>query len=810
MAHDVGLVTVAVAICAIGSFVTARLLQRVFLSAGKVAFAWAMIGAVAAGCTMWSTHFVAMLAYEPGVVATYDAPLTMLSLLLGVVGSVVAFAIATLRGPAAVIAAGAAFGSSVALMHYSGMAAVKTSAEVRYAVPFVALSVAVGLALSVLAFRLIAASGQRRTIAPGAVGLALSVIGLHVVGMSAITIHGGEATDGGVIGDAMRTIIAFKVAGVCLLVTGIGAATYVIDGEMRARAASRLSHLMQSAVDGMAVARGDQIVDVNGAFERMTALPRDTLLGASIAGFVGLPEPEGLQEGVLLTTTLVGKDGTKLPVELVVRTERAVPSEAPLTVYALRDISQRLAQERKILTLLRDPLTGLFNRASFQEQAARIHPPGTSSPLCLIAIDLDKFKDANDKHGHAAGDEVMRVVGKRLRTVLHEETVCARMGGDEFAVVASIATRDDAVRLAEMLQRTISETIPFGGLTLQCEASVGVALCPDDGSDLDELWTLADRAMYRAKGVERAMYRARGAERAKVCYYDASIDDGGRAHRTLIGELRHAIEHGGLELSYEPQHCVATGEPFGYEVRPRWSHPTRGLLDPGEFIPLAQETGLIVQLGAFVLRTALREASRWPNEAPVLVKASAAELADRSFVDTVEAAIHAARIDPSRVCIAVGESWLIADPDRARHVLTRLKAVGVALAIDDFGAAYANLSAFEPVAFDRLKITASLGEGIEFSRQSVGTLGAALSLAAALGVPVIAEGTDPPVPAERTHPDASPPEQDGEGPTVLEAPHSPARFDAAHKISPMRRVPGASHRSDIVGPAAQRPRALRS
>ncbi len=568
--HDLTLVGLAALICSLGALVSTHLLGKTMTIRSNARFAWGFIGAIAGGSTIWCTHFVAMLAYQPGIPITYEFGPTFASLMVGIVGCGISFAVVGENIRHAAKIGGAIFGLSVSAMHYTGMMAFATHAIFTWEVPYLIASVILAISISICAFESIRLWSGTKALIGGTGFLVLAIVMLHFTGMTAIAINPYAYFPADYTDDAARSMIAVAVAGVALLVLGTGAVSYFLDGQARSYAAIRLRHLAESAVDGMVVVRDETVVEANTEFLRMTGAASRDVVGKHVSKF--LREHDSHPRNKLVRAEVRTLEGALIQVELTIRTETVTDDDHPLTIYALRDISQRLEHEKRISFLAQfDSLTGLRNRTSFLEQTANILDWNRGrAQYAVMAIDLNRFKEVNDTHGHAAGDRVLSETGDRLKTLLNGSQMAARIGGDEFVIFSEIQNREDAVQFAERLEEMFSREIDHEGIALQCGASIGVALAPADGNDITTLLNNADLAMYRAKS----------SETAHICLYDKSMDDTVRAHRRMIEELRHAIENDELELHYQVQMNVTHEEIAGYEALVRWNHPERGLIPP--------------------------------------------------------------------------------------------------------------------------------------------------------------------------------------------------------------------------------------
>jgi diguanylate cyclase (GGDEF)-like protein/PAS domain S-box-containing protein len=403
------------------------------------------------------------------------------------------------------------------------------------------------------------------------------------------------------------------------------------------------------------------------------------------------------------------------------------------------DISARKGVERQLdYQAHHDPLTGLPNRTLFLRHLDDLIAAGGGDEVAVLFVDLDNFKLINDSLGHGAGDRLLVVVAERMRRVLRPEDVIARFGGDEFAVTLGRAGGETAARrVADRLAAALRAPVELDGRQRFVTASFGVRSVPATVAKPEELLRDADAAMYRAKELGKA--------RCEV--FDASMRERAVERLDLEGGLRHALERDELRVLYQPQVDLRSGRIVGVEALLRWHHPERGLIVPPVFIPIAEQTGLIVPIGAWVLETACRQAAAWMRECgrelSVAVNVSPRQLATTEFAQVVQGALETTRLDPGLLCLEITESAVMADPAAATAVLERLKALGVRLAIDDFGVGYsslAQLKALLPV--DTIKIDKSFVDGVTADGEDRAIVDAVLRLADGLGLAAVAEGVE--------------------------------------------------------------------
>lgn len=403
-------------------------------------------------------------------------------------------------------------------------------------------------------------------------------------------------------------------------------------------------------------------------------------------------------------------------------------------------IERKRGDERIYFMAHHDDLTGLPNRAFLKERMAKtLFQAGRNNRKVTVAyIDLDNFKDINDSRGHAAGDEVLKELAARMANCVRASDMVVRLGGDEFLVVLVHQSSHDAgiLRRLRELQKAITRPVSLDGEELLVTSSIGVAAFPSGGSTPEELLANADQAMYRAKELGRNTLQYHSGDGENAVDIPLSEEE----------ELRQAIVGDQLRLHYQLQVEVASGRTAGLEALVRWQHPQRGLIPPGNFIPLAEETGLIIQLGLWVLNEACRQARDWQdqglNPVTVAVNVSAKQFADPDFACHVHEALERHRLDPRWLELELTESTVMQDVDKALGIMARLHRLGVRLSIDDFGSGYSSLAALKTFPFDRLKMDRSLVEALPADKTAVAIASAVISLAKTLKLTVVAEGVE--------------------------------------------------------------------
>lgn len=396
------------------------------------------------------------------------------------------------------------------------------------------------------------------------------------------------------------------------------------------------------------------------------------------------------------------------------------------------DVTEVRKAEAEVLQLAHfDALTGLLNRASFVDRLHRLVAAGT--PVALLSIDLDRFKVVNDQFGHLLGDEVLAQVGERLRAVMSPSDLVARTGGDEFAlIVIGKQPRERGQRMAEAIVATLSQPFYSTRGTAYLGASIGIALAPDDAGTTDELRQCVDLALYRAKD----------AGRGTVCCFSPEMDAQARDRQSIEGDLRAAVAANEIGVLYQPILSVETGQLGSVEALARWTHPVRGPIPPDTFISLAEECGLIVQLGEQLLHRACTDALSWPDHVRVAVNLSPIQFQTESLCETVRRILAETGLPAHRLQLEVTEGLVIRDVERTFLELERLRSIGIQILMDDFGVGYSSLSYFERFSFDKVKIDKSFVDGIASSKTSKAVVRAVTGLGQELGIDVVAEGVE--------------------------------------------------------------------
>jgi diguanylate cyclase (GGDEF)-like protein/PAS domain S-box-containing protein len=416
--------------------------------------------------------------------------------------------------------------------------------------------------------------------------------------------------------------------------------------------------------------------------------------------------------------------------------------EPRYVLNVVEDVTDKRAADAKIAHLAHyDALTDLPNRVLFRERIEdELTKAAVGHQFVLFYIDIDEFKGINDSLGHHVGDELLKTVANRIKGCLKDSDMIARLGGDEFAVVqTAIGSADEAADLVRRIHAAIRQPYLCLGHQLSTDASIGIAIAPQDGDDHDQLIKNADLAMYAAKSGGRRTHR----------FFEPTMDASAKARLTMEQDLRQALADDGFEVHYQPVVDLGSNEISGCEALLRWRHPERGMVSPAEFIPIAEDTGLINEIGDFVLRTACAEAATWPEHVRLAVNVSPVQLKNQTLALRIAGALAASGLKPGRLEIEITEAVLIRDDEAALAILHQLRDIGVRIALDDFGTGFSSLSYLKRFPFDKIKIDRCFVSDICEVDASSSIVEAVVDIAAALNMTTTAEGVETEVQRER-------------------------------------------------------------
>ncbi len=746
--HDLRLVALSAVICVLGCFTTTTMLAHVQLAKKQFATRWLVMASVLFGSSVWSLHFVAMLAFLPGRAIGYDAVATAVSIAVAIFGALGALLLLWTgrRTPVKVLASGILLGSGIAGMHYVGVGGMRFSGFMLFDPTDVVASVVASLFFATVA---LARAGSLLNIwrrLEVASWLSIAICSLHFTGMAALTMVPGASTDqqGLWLGSEG---LAYIVGSVSLIIIAVSLTAALLDQHLLQRELlelNRMRLLSNLSREVLIIQRDSIVLEINSAGERLFGMSAATVVGRNLLELFA----EDSVPALIRRSTC--KLGDIKPEEMVVRTSTGAKVAVelscqaieflgkPARAVALRDLTDQKRDEARIRHLARhDALTNLPNRYQLEEKLTHALDVASEAGtgVAILYLDLDRFKAVNDLHGHAAGDDLLMQVSKRMLAEITASDTLARIGGDEFVMVlTSVTSPEKVAALSDRLIATMKRHFTIEDQKVEIGASIGVALYPGDGGNPEALLRAADTALYRVKD------EGRGAVR----FYEASMQEQLQAKRFLERELSHACERSEFLLAYQPIVSARSGDVETFEALIRWAHPERGMVPPLDFIPLAEQTGLIAPVGNWVIETACMEATTWPEPWRVSVNVSPTQFLQSDVPVVVAAALRKSGLDPRRLVIEITEGVFIDNTAHAVDVLQRLRSLGVRLALDDFGTGYSSLSYLQLFRFDEFKIDRSFvnrigsGNGDEAST-IVRTI---INLGHNLGLNVTVEGVE--------------------------------------------------------------------
>ncbi len=711
------------------------------------------------GTGIWSMHFVGMLAMELPVDVRYDYRLVGLSVVVAILTSGVALFVVgrDSLGAGWLVAGGIMLGIGIAGMHYMGMSAMRLNAHIRYDPLLLAASLLIAVAVSIAAlwmtYRQRHAGSRVKTTAAGLL-MGAANAGMHYSSMAATSFATDAHT---LIGTAHQTAspaLGFTIGIATLLVLVLSLVCAYIDRVWMAQHRQqlerdkRIESLIRHSQDGVfSFTLTGRLLDANQAAERMTGFSREELLSMPPADLIceefRHTTRVHFEEAVAgqsrnFDSAWTHRDGSRI--EINNTNVPVVVEGAVVGVYTIvRDITDRKRSERRMKHMAHhDDVTGLPNRRLFERQVAKMlsGPTGDVQPLAVLFLDVDRFKFVNDSQGHDIGDLLLRAVATRLRNAVGDAGIVARLGGDEFCILLSSGVARESVEaMAMRINREIDIPFSLRGRDIHITASIGIACYPEDGDSCIALMKHADTAMYSAKENGKNTYR----------FYQQTMNEVLTERVQLENELRKALERDEFYLVYQPQVDIASGRIVGVEALIRWHHGKKGLISPAEFIPLAEETGMIVPIGEWVLRTACSQAKRWHQDGlgslRMSVNLSSRQFLSQDLADSIRRIIRETAFDPGCLELEITESMTL-DVGRAIATLHQLKELGVSISIDDFGTGYSSLSYLKTFPVDRLKIDQSFIRQMLSDTNDRSIVATIISLAHNLNLQVVAEGVE--------------------------------------------------------------------
>jgi diguanylate cyclase (GGDEF)-like protein len=736
--HSYGFVITALVICVVAGWLVAKLLRNIAEAKHGQRWRWLVGTAVVGGLGVWTTHFIAMLGYRPDMMLGYEGGTTALSAIVAVVVVGVPLAITPLFATWRLRAGlGALAGAGIGAMHYTGMVAIEGCLQIYS--PLLS-----GLAISIGACCLALACGLPRQLATSPMVCSLftlAVGGTHFIAIAGTSVE--RITGQGSLSHENVTLSVFTAVGAAVLF--IGAFMTILTAQRFEAQERAHSAVLTTALNNMS----------NG----LIFLDADRRLGLFNKRFLELCklDPRGLRPGMdrqeLLETLghangwdaerrrMIGEridhwsamaDGeisehATVDGRLLEVTCRCI--EAGGSVLTIDDVTQeREAQQRIAELAFCDPLTKLANRRALQARMERDFYP--KQRFKLLLIDLDRFKPVNDTYGHGVGDLLLVQVAERVSQIVGPNGFVARLGGDEMAILV-YGDFEQATGLAERVLEAIAFPFQIGEITINIGCSIGMC-CTDDACDATELMQFSDIALYESKRHGRG----------RVSCYSRGMMEAVSERLQLETDMHTAIERGEMHLAYQPVLALADDRVIGYEALIRWDHPTLGTIPPVRFIPLAEETGQIVPIGAWVLREACHQIAQLPGDVYVAVNVSPVQFRSPLLLSHLTQALSYSGLPAQRLEIELTETAIVEDGSQIATTLTTIRRLGVTVAMDDFGTGYSSLAHLRDFPVDRIKVDRSFVATAETDRHSMAVLEGITHIARKLDIAILAEGVE--------------------------------------------------------------------
>ncbi|TMV45562.1 EAL domain-containing protein [Paenibacillus mesophilus] len=759
--YDKWLVVFSYVVAVAASYTVLDLAGRISTSKGRGRWLWLVFGAVAMGMGIWSMHFVGMLAFTLPVPVAYDLVTVVLSVAVAMAASFIALYVVgqskvTVRQ---LLGGGVLLAVGISAMHYIGMAAMLI--DIEYDPIYFTLSIAIALTASIAALWLafyFRQGGERgegwKKLGSGLV-MGAAVVGMHYTGMMAADFHLGGRSElaSGMVLDQKR--LAYFISGGTLFTLGLSLLGIFISRKFSHKESEMNEHekwyksLYENNQDGIiTVNLHNQIIGFNPAASKITGLPGSLLLHQSIDAILPVIAEEERERtrGLFLKsfsgemqvyeTAIIHRGGHRVELS-VVNVPVKLDGQVVGNYIIARDVTEEKRTKEKIQYLAyHDELTGLPNRRMFNRVLSETIER-ESARFAVMVMDIDRFKMINDSLGHTYGDLLLQEICRRIGACTAGlEVTLARIGGDEFTLLYDHCfENDDAANLAERIIGAIGLPYRLKENDFYVTASVGIAVYPDDGQDAVQLLKNADTAMYEVKKNGKNGFQ----------FFTSELNEQLLQKIQLEGDLRKAIERNELLLHYQPQIRTCDSQIVGVEALVRWNHPTRGLLAPGVFIPIAEESGMIYELGTWVLREACRQMKEWHDTGgpliPVSVNLSSQQFHQSNLIDYIRKILEEAGLAPRYLELEITESMMM-NAAVSAGILNELTEYGVRISLDDFGTGYSSFNYLKQFPIHKLKIDRSFIRDIAVNKSDKAIVATIISMAQHLDMEVVAEGIE--------------------------------------------------------------------
>jgi len=745
--HDTTLVFISMVVCFLSIGLAISLFHRGKSSSPRDRIKWLGLSALVSGYGIWASAFIAIMAYGKGLEAGYNMEAALASFACAVgFNSLGVYVASGDFDKLKAIIGGTIICLGIILMQVTSVLSLALSGRLTYSLTVLPFLLAAAVA-HLVAFIIATKRSDLRSLLIGAIVATFAIAATHFSIISGLNftpdsssfLHKATSTD-----TLSTWITAFAILIISMCVVALS-----LDHQSKKRLLKQKG-LTDSALttisQGLCMCDPDgYIIMFNQSYTKMTGMDAGMLTGRSLLEVLKIQKERGafLGDPDIYFGRLKERMGKNEPSSTIIETPKGQvlkiidhPLKNGGWVATIEDITDWQTAQQKISFMAEhDALTELPNRRLFRERLeSALSNVERGNQVAILAIDLDHFKEVNDTLGHPIGDEVLRQVAERLSNTARKGETVARFGGDEFAVVMIGRNVKDyeASILASRLIDVLSVPYLVEDQQIIIGASIGIAVAPTDALAAEQLLQNADIALYRAKSDGRGIFR----------FYEKGMDAEAQLRRLLMLDLRRAIEQNEFALYFQPILDVRTNEVTCFEALLRWNHPVRGLIPPSEFIPLAEETGLIITIGDWVLKEACKEAATWSQPVSVAVNLSPVQFKNKNLIHSVHEALEASNLSPYRLEFEVTEAILLHDTDENLSMLHQLREMGIRISIDDFGTGYSSLSYLQSFPFDKIKIDQSFVRRLTMNKDAKAIIRAVMSLGKSLGIKTLAEGVE--------------------------------------------------------------------
>lgn len=754
------LVILSIAVAIFTSLIALDISSRLAVSERKLKKRWILSGSIVMGLGIWSMHFIAMLAFHLPMKVNYDVPIVLLSILPALIACGIAFYIISRPTYSRKdLLIGTFFiGTGIVSMHYIGMEAMDMAASIEYDALLWTLSAAIAYGTSLAALYILRGlrnvSGFHWGKIGSAIVMGIAVSGMHYTGMAAATFLPTESHvhTGGVSINSLY--LGYAVAISMLIVLVLTYNSVRVDRRIVTQSADserKFRSVIESTNDAIIIADSSGFITLwNKGAAQIFGYTKEEVLGKNMqiiipqnarkAHELGMKRYLQTKEAKVLGKTLeltgLRKDGSEFPIEMSLGTWEV--EEGIFFSSIIRDITARKQTEERISSLVYlDPLTGLPNRRLFNERLTSLLNLARENKhvFSMLYLDLDHFKVVNDTFGHSVGDRLLIEVTNRLKEKVSEKESLARLGGDEFILLLPDKDYSKAAECAERLLACFAPPFHINGEDFYVTPSIGISLYPSDGVDAETLLKNADMALYRAKAEGKNNFQ----------FFTNDMNEDMSRHSKIATGLRKSLENDEFTIHYQPLIEISSGDIIGTEALVRWSHPLLGPISPAEFIPIAEETGSIIQIGEYVLREACLQNKTWQDAGlpkfRMAVNISAHQFSNTNLYEVVQDVLKSTGLKPQYLELELTESIIQGSSD-AIETMQSLRDMGIHLSIDDFGTGFSSLSYLKLLPVNTLKIDQHFTRNIHVDPKDGALVDTIITLAHNLQLKVLAEGVE--------------------------------------------------------------------